>query len=304
MTNLTPAQQTTLEAAASRADGSIHPLPDHIKGGAARSVTNALRTKGLINNADHITTLGHCTVDPDWTESEQTNETIEAMEQPVDEDSPTTSEAPLDLGTDEGAAACSANMPEADKAFHEEMNAASDEPDGPEDYDDPPQSLLCPMDPADLPQTKTDIEPADGDFEDDVTAAEQALAQANEQVPEIIEAIAKRYIQETGFRTTRENLEKVLIEAFKAGQKASAAPKTKTPRENSKQARMIAMLRRPEGATIEQISEMTDWSSNTIRGAISGALKKRLGLNVVVINRLRNVGPNAKGGYSTYQIQD
>ena len=40
------------------------------------------------------------------------------------------------------------------------------------------------------------------------------------------------------------------------------------------------MLRAPEGATIEEIMAATGWLSHTIRGALSGALKKKLGLEV------------------------
>ena len=40
------------------------------------------------------------------------------------------------------------------------------------------------------------------------------------------------------------------------------------------------MLRAPEGATIEEIMAATNWQSNTVRGAIAGALKKKLGLEV------------------------
>ena len=40
------------------------------------------------------------------------------------------------------------------------------------------------------------------------------------------------------------------------------------------------MLRRPEGATIEQIVKATGWQPHTVRGAIAGALKKKLGLTV------------------------
>jgi len=43
---------------------------------------------------------------------------------------------------------------------------------------------------------------------------------------------------------------------------------------------MIAMLRRPEGATIAQICEATEWQSHTVRGAFAGALKKKRGLEV------------------------
>ena len=51
-------------------------------------------------------------------------------------------------------------------------------------------------------------------------------------------------------------------------------------REGTKQARLIAMLQRPEGATIAQVVEATGWQPHTVRGALAGALKKRLGLEV------------------------
>ena len=47
---LTTTQQTVLEAATKRQDGSIHPLPKTLKGGAALKVINALDKKGMINN--------------------------------------------------------------------------------------------------------------------------------------------------------------------------------------------------------------------------------------------------------------
>lgn len=55
--------------------------------------------------------------------------------------------------------------------------------------------------------------------------------------------------------------------------------KTRT-RENSKQAQVIAMLMRPEGATIQQICQATQWQSHTVRGSMAGALKKKLGLSI------------------------
>lgn len=59
-----------------------------------------------------------------------------------------------------------------------------------------------------------------------------------------------------------------------------AAPKMRTPREGTKQATLIAMLRAPDGATIEEIGAALQWAPHTCRGAISGALKKKLGLKV------------------------
>ena len=77
-----------------------------------------------------------------------------------------------------------------------------------------------------------------------------------------------------------------------------------TPRAGTKQAQMIELLKRPEGATVEQIAEATGWQHHTIRGAISGALKKKLGLNVEA-TRTREVGPEktgAKGSSTVYRI--
>jgi len=59
-----------------------------------------------------------------------------------------------------------------------------------------------------------------------------------------------------------------------------AAPKARTPREGTKQATLITMLRAPDGATIEEIMAATNWQSHTVRGAMAGALKKKLRLEV------------------------
>jgi hypothetical protein len=56
------------------------------------------------------------------------------------------------------------------------------------------------------------------------------------------------------------------------------APTPRAPREGTKQAALIDMLSRPEGATIEEIATGLQWAPHTVRGAMSGALKKRLGL--------------------------
>ena len=50
------------------------------------------------------------------------------------------------------------------------------------------------------------------------------------------------------------------------------------PASDTKQAQLIAMLRRKEGATIAQIVAATGWQPHTVRGAFAGALKKKLGL--------------------------
>ena len=51
-------------------------------------------------------------------------------------------------------------------------------------------------------------------------------------------------------------------------------------RAGTKQALVVEMLRRSEGATVDQIMEATGWQRHTVRGAFAGALKKKLGLAV------------------------
>src|SRR5947199_4663546 len=48
----------------------------------------------------------------------------------------------------------------------------------------------------------------------------------------------------------------------------------------SKQDEVIAMLRRPEGATVDEVATAMGWQRHTVRGLFSGTLKKKLGLTL------------------------
>ncbi len=65
---------------------------------------------------------------------------------------------------------------------------------------------------------------------------------------------------------------------------SGSKPKGRTPppavRPGTKQALLIDLLKRKKGVTIEEIVEATGWQPHSVRGAISGTLKKKLGLNV------------------------
>ncbi len=71
----------------------------------------------------------------------------------------------------------------------------------------------------------------------------------------------------------------------------NAKPRT---RDNSKQSQVIAMLQRPEGATIAQIMDATGWQAHTVRGTFAGAFKKKLGLGIT--------STKEAGGERTYRI--
>ncbi len=77
------------------------------------------------------------------------------------------------------------------------------------------------------------------------------------------------------------------------------------PRQGTKQQQVLAMLRRPEGATVAQIMGATGWQPHTVRGFLGGLARK--GITIEVLERVRQVGPNktgAKGSYSIYHIAE
>jgi hypothetical protein len=86
----------------------------------------------------------------------------------------------------------------------------------------------------------------------------------------------------------------ITIQALDKVIEAATDAKPRT-RDNSKQAQVIAMLKRPEGATIANICEATGWQQHTVRGTFSGAFKKRLGL--VVVSEIED------GSKRVYRIQ-
>lgn len=58
-------------------------------------------------------------------------------------------------------------------------------------------------------------------------------------------------------------------------------PEDKVPNERqTKLSMLITMLRREGGATIDEMAEATAWKGNSVRGAVSGIVKKKLGIEV------------------------
>jgi hypothetical protein len=73
--------------------------------------------------------------------------------------------------------------------------------------------------------------------------------------------------------------------------KATATP---TEAAGSKQTQLIALLRRPDGASITEATEVLGWQAHSVRGIISGTIKKKLGLVVTT--------SKAEGGVRRYHV--
>ncbi len=71
-------------------------------------------------------------------------------------------------------------------------------------------------------------------------------------------------------------------------------PRSKATRQGTKLQKLEAMLRRPEGATVTQLAAALEWMPHSVRGAMSGALKKKRGLAISA--------ENVQGGERTYRI--
>lgn len=60
------------------------------------------------------------------------------------------------------------------------------------------------------------------------------------------------------------------------GPQPSPGPKRQTKRDE-----VLKLLSRPRGSTLEELMAATDWQAHSVRGFVSGTVKKRLGLNVL-----------------------
>jgi hypothetical protein len=85
------------------------------------------------------------------------------------------------------------------------------------------------------------------------------------------------------------------VASAEASWQTSAKDKPARTRADSKQALVIGLLQRPEGATIAQIMDATGWQQHTVRGTLAGTLKKRLGLTIT--------SAKEAGGQRVYRIE-
>jgi hypothetical protein len=308
--SLTETQMLVLSHAANREGGFILPLPEtcRAKGGAVDKVVAGLIRRGWATTIKgrHLREVP-AGIEP-WKTDEDgdpvyplvTRDGLRAIG--VEEPSPELREwaerEPTRIGD--------LSLAEA-QAMVDEANGAAEAGEAVEAADEAPEA------PEATPEADTTVEaaeaPADGEpARDEAEATREPARRSGRAVGtarrrlatarNALEAVCSHWT-ETGrldeALITSCNATLAELQRADAELEAEAPAVQSTPREGSKQAAMIAMLRRPEGATIAEIADATGWQPHTVRGAIAGALKKKLGLTVT--------SEKPEGGERRYRIE-
>ncbi|GGG39371.1 hypothetical protein GCM10010964_28670 [Caldovatus sediminis] len=285
---LTDTQRIILSQASQRPDGLAYP-PERLPAAARQAVAKALLKHDLViavHRPAHDA-VALWTVDGDSVLLKIADEGLRAIgvepATPAEEDEQ--SEAAILRRNAERRATAEAAAPVADRA------PLGGEDTAPED---------APAEDAETAQTAS--------LAEDLALPDEALTtpparriSLRDAAQRVLDAWDDEASQRDHLADAIEALRGILV---RPGREARDPAAPRKPREGTKQAQVLAMLRRPEGATVAQIAEATGWAPHTVRGFFAG-LKKRQGIAVEVLERVRQVGPNkegAKGSFTIYHL--
>jgi hypothetical protein len=297
---LTDTQHAILSAAAQRADHLAHP-PERLPAGARQKVAQALLKNDLVIalHRPAYDAQAKWTVDGEEMLLKLTDDGLRAIgidpnAHDAAEAAPMGGEAPAQEDEDALATASAQAAPMAEDEGDEEAE------------DDRPRHERLGIDDALIYGPPEEwIQPAG-----DAALLERALA---ERTPRRVVAAAQAVLAAWDASPARDATDNPIgraIDGLRAAlaSKPARAPRDpaapRKPRAGTKQEQVLAMLRRPEGATVAQIAEATGWAPHTVRGFFAG-LKRRQGIEVQVLERVRMVGPSkegAKGSYTVYHL--
>jgi Protein of unknown function (DUF3489) len=77
------------------------------------------------------------------------------------------------------------------------------------------------------------------------------------------------------------SIHKTSVSKKKRSKKSMPPPKSSDSRNSTKQSQLINLLKQSSGVTLPDLMKATGWQAHSIRGFISGTLKKRLSLKVI-----------------------
>ena len=94
----------------------------------------------------------------------------------------------------------------------------------------------------------------------------------------------------TRLENSKANLRSAIVKISREWERLSGSA-----RRRGKTGRVLELLQRPGGATLKQLTAATQWRAHSVRGFLSGALKKKMGLKIV--------STKGASGVRSYSIQ-